>query len=460
MPCNPLKFFVKNTDEIKNSPRGLINMMKTNRWGRWNCSYCLTERISTKHTRCPTCDDPRNPELSPSEKPYYDPNGEIIVDEAEKEWAEAGPAWNCGKCGELNQGDAKICHNCDEELGWNDTVRATAEYRSGIDTVGIDFDDEADSTFGYDDDLEVAERVLTNEPERGEHRTLPYSKIQDKIIEPQEEMLIPSRPEPWLTAERKNKAVKIGGGSSIGVGILTLILFLFGTTSIEMQVADLQWERQVEIEEFRTLTQEGWDFPSDARNIDSWEEVRSYRKVPDGFETETYTERVQTGTTNRTETKTCTRTVDNGNGSFSSETYSCGTRTISEPVYENVTRTRQVQVFRDEPVYDTRYEYQVDRWVTDRWVVTNDDMSDGILDEPIWADPDINSGTSLGSERIGNGHRSDYVVIFQQTDGSVADQQIFEESFEQSEWETYGMGENFTAKVNRLGMLSEITPVI
>ena len=432
-------------------------MAKINRWGRWDCSYCSTKKISAKHKNCPECNDPRNPEVSPSEKPYFDPNGEIIIDSKEVEWAEAGPAWNCGNCGELNQGDKTVCGFCEEPLDHDDTVRATAEYREGPDTVGIEFDDEAHSTFGYDDDVVIAERILSNEPERGEHRVLPMSDLakRDKVS-PEVDYQKPSRkPSMWAkygTAQNK-RTLKKGGMVSGGVaGLAMLGVALFGSTPVTVEVTDLQWEREVEVEEFKTLTETGWDYPSDARVISSSRQIRSYEQVPDGFETETYTERVQTGTNTRTETEYCSRTVDNGNGSFSSETYACGTRTISEPVYSNVTKTRQVQKYRSEPVYDTEYVYEIDRWVTDYWETTEDDLSDGRLDTPEWANPLVNN-----NHRVGDGRRETYIVVFDDLD--VERDDIYHVPMDQTTWGSYDIGERYTANANNLGGLSELVPV-
>jgi len=207
------------------------------------------------------------------------------------------------------------------------------------------------------------------------------------------------------------------------------------TVSGTVTVNELHWQRNVEVEEFKTLTNADWNYPGDARIQGRENRIRTYRTVHDGWHSETYTDmetRYRTvsytdmETRYRTETYsgTCTRMVSGGNGSFRSETYSCPqTRMTSYTVPVQKTRqesytvpvqkTRQVEDTHQEPVWDTWYTYQVDRWVTDHWVTESDATSNKV----IWPVPNnINhnnvAGDQIGEERVGDERNESYDVIY------------------------------------------------
>ena len=441
-------------------------MSEEARWGTWECATIdCGQVLSAKLKTCPVCGDPRNPEITPSEKPYFDPNGELIVGGEDEEWAQAGPAINCGNCGELNRGDSTVCGFCDEPIGANDTVRAVTEYRSGIDTANIDFDDEPDDTSGWQDEVEYAERVLTDEPERGERRVLPMDRLHDRpgrssllmgddgrsrspMFQRAADKISAVRP------ETKKKAGIFGGAAAFLTATVVGAVSLFGTEPVSLTVVDVEWERQVEIETYQTLEEKGWTYPSDARILSSKEEIRSYRTVSDGFYPESYQSWEQTGTSSRQVTDYCNVTVDNGNGTFSSRSEACGSHTVSDPVYGYVTRERMVEKTHQEAVWDTKYTYEIDRWTTFRWVVTSDDYDDGVLEEPVWAE---NLALESG-ERLGNERNERYRVEFDNNDNED-DRQDFSADMNQTVWSTFEPGDQVTAEVNRFGQLSEIIEV-
>lgn len=156
--------------------------------------------------------------------------------------------------------------------------------------------------------------------------------------------------------------------------IVFLCAFFFGTHEVYANVTSFYWERNITVEEYKTLHEGGWSVPSGGRQTGNEIRKSGDKKVHDGYRTEYYTT-----TCYRTESQmdTCYRSVyhsrscmeDNGNGSFSSyecgssssESYSCSKIvTVPYPCQES----RQVEVYHYEPVYSTWYFYDIERWVS------------------------------------------------------------------------------------------------
>ena len=179
------------------------------------------------------------------------------------------------------------------------------------------------------------------------------------------------------------------------------------TSTVELELTNLSWQRQIEVEEFRTLTLDGWTLPFDGRVQSQQQKVHHYDKVFDHYETRTRQVPKTRQTGSRSETYACgSRTVDNGNGTFSTEAEYC-TQTV--PVYETVYRTEAYQepVYIDEPVYQTWYVYQVDHWVFD-----HHDSSSGTVD-PYWPEPTLEHA----DQRVGSGKSETYSVILRDVEG-------------------------------------------
>lgn len=156
------------------------------------------------------------------------------------------------------------------------------------------------------------------------------------------------------------------GGSVAVAAMVTLIFVLFlNTHPVKVTVESFSWKRQIEVETYSQVHDASWDsVPGDAYNVESYWEVRTYRQV--------YSH---------------------------TEYYDCGTTQYP--------RRCSRDVYRSEPVYDWRYYYTVDRWVTSGWLVTQKD--DHV---PVWAEIPATMDPSpvLGNDRVGNSRREDYWV--------------------------------------------------
>ncbi|MDO4538477.1 MAG: hypothetical protein Q4B54_09985 [Coriobacteriales bacterium] len=175
------------------------------------------------------------------------------------------------------------------------------------------------------------------------------------------------------------------------VGLIYLLHFIFyAPKPRDITVDAFDWQQTIQIEELQTVDDSGWTLPEGGRLVTTREEVSGYNHVLDHYETETYevSERVID------HYETYTTTVDNGDGSFEVEEH-------REPVYTTQTRTeeREVPVYVDIPIYDTKYYYKIEKWVPTRTVDTS-----GTDHSPTWGEVKLSGATGehgTGAEREG-----------------------------------------------------------
>ena len=97
--------------------------------------------------------------------------------------------------------------------------------------------------------------------------------------------------------------------------------------------------------------------PADGRLAYTQSEIHHYDQVLDHYDIR-YEQRSEQYISGYT---TTTEYIDLGNGYFDTET-----RTVPEYSTRYYTEEVKVPVYRDEPVYRTKYYYDVDRWVYER----------------------------------------------------------------------------------------------
>lgn len=169
-------------------------------------------------------------------------------------------------------------------------------------------------------------------------------------------------------------------------------------------VASRDWERQIEIEMFKTVQERDWrgQEPDDARVYDERREVHH------------------------------------------TDSYECGgyeTNSEGEWVYESDT------CYRD--VYQTRLYYEVDRWREHRWIVSH-----GVELAPAWPPlPDTLDGSAvLGHERRGDETRERYTIHVrcgECDDGSKVNVSL-------AEWDDFTVNREVIALVTARGIVKDI----
>jgi hypothetical protein len=288
----------------------------TIREGCWDCPSCGSKRQLGRHVYCTGCGAPR-----PQEIRFYLPeDAAVVTDPTLLAQANAGADWICGHCGGSARATDTSCPGCGSPREADDQARQEHVYG------------------------------LADIPRSGEDPP-PAAAPQGLVTPP---------------AAAKSKRS--------GCGCLTLLLVVMGwcgwsnrTRHVEGALLAKHWERSVQVEAYRTVSEDGWSLPAGGREIRSFRAIREYRQVLDHYESKTrqVSEQVQTGT----RTYSCGQ-IDRGNGYFEE-------RTCTEPEYETRYHTESYEdpVYRQEPVWDTKYEYDIERWVPDQLLALSGDTT-------------------------------------------------------------------------------------
>jgi hypothetical protein len=177
-------------------------------------------------------------------------------------------------------------------------------------------------------------------------------------------------------AKSSNRTLYIALGA-VALVVIAILVAVFWKRESSVYVAGHEWERTIAIEEFRQVDDQAWcdSMPSDAYGVSRRREQRSTRRVQDGESCEI-------------------ERVDQGDGTFREQR-------VCSPTY------------REEPVYDDRCYFTVDRW---QQVRTVDASGMSLDDAPVWPQTNIRrSGSCLGCQREGNRDES-YVLVLQVED--------------------------------------------
>lgn len=152
--------------------------------------------------------------------------------------------------------------------------------------------------------------------------------------------------------------------------LAAVLLFTLWPRTYEATITSADWAREIAIEAYCTVQESDWSVPAGGRLYAEKTEFSHYRPVLDHYETRTreVSEQVYDGEDYHTSY------TDNGDGTFTESTY-------SSPRYRTEwhTETYQVPIYRDEPVYATKYYYDIDKWLIDRT-----ETSAGANSAPYW----------------------------------------------------------------------------
>lgn len=155
-------------------------------------------------------------------------------------------------------------------------------------------------------------------------------------------------------------------------------LAVFWTKDVGVAVTAHAWERTADVETMTAVNESAWcdSMPSGAYSVSRSREQRSTKKIPNGQDCST-------------------RNVDRGDGTFERRE-ECRTR------------------YREEPVYDYRCRFTIDRWRVSRTVRASGQSK---VPEPAWPEVKLERiGTSLGDQREGARHEK-YTLSLQGEDG-------------------------------------------
>ncbi len=189
----------------------------------------------------------------------------------------------------------------------------------------------------------------------------------------------PPPPAPEPTRGRRSR-FPLACGLILGAGVLLavgLVVLFSWKKSAEAEVTGHSWERIQWVEALTAVRESAWcdQLPRGAYSVSRHREVRSHRQIPDGEDC-------------------TTRRVDQGDGTFREE-QQCSPR------------------YREEPVYDVKCDFTLDRWVQTRSAQAS---GQSLAEEASWPSLTLREGTCRGCERPGP-REEKYLVHFRTDQG-------------------------------------------
>jgi hypothetical protein len=319
------------------------------------------------------------------------------------------PDWICSYCDALNSDDLDHCHICNASR--EDSEQNYFERQAELEARRAN---------------KATQQSTPNDDSDKLHLCESSSSPSDKPIK-QSQQTNNSR------MAHKTKRVPWGGILKVGAGVLAAVLFImcmlwiFTPKIQDVTIQDFSWERSIDIEEYRTVEESNWYLPSGARLKYSQQEIQGYEQILDHYETKTreYTEQV----------------IDHY------ETYVSGYRDLGNgyfeeiesqrPVYRTETRTETYQepVYRDEPIYATKYYYEIDVW---RYAFSY--KSSGNDKDPYWEEFELKD-----LQREGGRNETYYISVINE------DNEVSKYRFDFETWNRLEIGEKVTIKTTIFG---------
>jgi hypothetical protein len=334
------------------------------------------------------------------------------------------PNWYCSSCESGNKDENDRCWNCGAPRGSDSVQHERRVYQPGEAPSSTEEAEEMAKTVLPEPEIE---QVIEDDPYNPQPS---YSEVEEYSSSSYMQSEDYSPPVAW--DENKIPWLKY---SLIAAGVLSVLLlvylFFIRTTEHVATVEGFSWSRIVAIEEYQTFHEEGWSVPFGGRETGSSIRQSGTVKVSDGWHSEQVAD-----TCYKTvhHSQTCSR--DDGNGGFSdvdcsydtTESYSC-------------TKTIQVEDYHYDPVYDTWYSYDIERWtVISRYPTSGQDRS-----------PYYDPVQPVGDKQRRVEDRGVYTVYF-----VCEGIDPFDRKYDLAEWNTFDYGQEHLIKVNAFKVVLEV----
>lgn len=307
--------------------------------GYWDCTYCGHKAIKAdvENTKCPTCGKMRGEGVR-----FYLIDKNEVANKETVEKAGKSANWVCEYCNGYNYTSDSTCKHCG-----SDRRESKEDYFS-------------------------SQRKIQNKQELNKGSTAPVRDFPSEIHNIREK-----------SHKNRTKLMTWAIITLVAALVIGGLTWLLIPKTQQVTVTELSWERSIAVEELKTFNESDWSLPAEARLTRSATEFSHYDKVLDHYET--VSEQVQKQRISGYET-VVTGHRDLGNGLFEEITEQ---RAVYETYWE--TETKQQPVYRDEPVYRTKYYYEIDRWTHTRNVVTS-----GKNKDVYWGDVELADKERLG----------------------------------------------------------------
>lgn len=362
----------------------------------WDCPSCGTKNISAlRKMHCPTCG------ASKTTQDFENARMVEITDEYGLKLAKSGKNWACSYCQSVNLDVDQKCSGCSA----NRSEQTEGAFR---------VEDVTEKVKNYEIVANSNERIERHEPECEERPSAPSrsSKRKRKHDSEPEQSEVREEAPCYREPEREfrsynretNPAWRLSSNQWITLGIVLLVIgisgFVYWTKcSYPGELTSFYWERSVQVQIYKTLSDSGWNHPYDAFNINSYSKLHHHDPI---YETRMVSEQESyTVTTYVSQTKY----VSNGNGSTKAVTTQVPRHTTK---YRTVTRPREVKI-GERPVYQTYYEYNINRWVYHKTLYANGDNKNNVY----WPEfiPVSGGLNNLGATKLGERTQTLYVYV-------------------------------------------------
>lgn len=419
----------------------------------WECSYC-SAIIRGDSRACPNCgapipnnvkymmpDDPRvaearrNGKILTKDNAHVDEKG-VIAEIVEPDKERSAPNWKCTSCGFQNFAEATTCAGC------------------GAPKSGISYfdDEESESNdIDSDDDLEVDK----------EKSSSAFSHVSDERAIAQEN----TDPEPESKCDEPSIFARLKDfinriplqyvfGTIGAIAVIAFLIWLFTPVWRTATVEGFEWRQDITVERFTLCHEDGWSVPAGGHITDERQEIHHYDKVIDHYETKSrqVSEEVFDGydTEYREVAEEVfdgydTDYIDLGNGQcdvvqtprYRTEYH---TESYQVPRYHTEWHTEYYEepVYKDVPVYQTKYYYDIDKWLYDSTLTTiGNDHS------PYWSDTDIPEDVEnpeYGDLRLGS-RKGKYIVKLTNDNG-----ESYTLEYNLAEWSAFEIGDELKYK--------------
>ena len=411
--------------------------MEVTRLGAWDCRYCGTKKILGNLYECPGCSHPRHKGV----RFYQIPDGPIVTPEIQKQLGSGGPNWYCEHCGCGNRDTDTKCIDCGAPKGSSpshevkryqgkDSGPKSTEEAEALDPDGeswvtsLPVNETTEIYTDFEDDFIPQEDTETQESsyERDYYYPLPVKK---KLLD-------------W----------KKYGLIALAVVVTFSLLFLgyqlfFNKHEESVTVEQFSWQQSVILEEYTAVRESCWSSsPPGAYDIDvDYRDTGRDKRVSDGWTTETY---MDTCSRSVYVSRTCSETVDNGDGSFTSRSYECGS---TETEYYSCQQTRQVELYHYEDIWDNYYTYTIDKWVFVKEYPTS-----GTNHTPFFAEVEVTNAYVSGIPTLGQQRTIEvpgkYQILFKTDNEKIGEEGYFERDYPYTEWIQFSEDKTYTIMVN------------
>lgn len=400
--------------------------------GVWDCQYCGSKKIRGSIYDCPVCGKTRDKDIK-----FYIDNPHNYVDNETAKKVSRNPDWLCSYCDSLNPDDVNECQECgasreDSEHNYFERRKIVEEREREKARLHGKAAPEPDTVNG----IPV---IRGNEPTQPSVQSEPHQQnngvYSSENLKRENRNNTPNsynhihRAQPTQNIPSKksfNWGKLFGVGAAIMGAIMAVVLLviLFTPKVMDVEVQDFSWNRGINVEELVTVEESDWSLPAGARLKYEQPEIKGYTQVLDHYETKTrtYTEQVLD---HYEEYVSGYR--DLGNGHFEEIT-------SERPVYRTETKTETYEepVYRDEPIYATKYYYEIDKWQ-----IQYTSKSSGEDKDPYWNEPALKNNQREGS-------RSETYYVSFLTDENEVEKYTVDKSL----WDKLNKGDKVTIKVS------------